>query len=145
MSPDRFRSLSDLLRAISEMRIGRDIGDPSGLVVLAKGDAELTNYEMKCQAETTPLPSMNQSRSLSLFAMTTPEAKLQVTRLHKAVKHNRWLLAIVFIVSLASAWWGSILQGWASFGFSLGMSVLSFGVGYKAVTNIIRETIYPSA
>jgi len=80
---------------------------------------------------------------LSLHAVTTPEAKLQVTRVHKAVKRNAWLLAAVLVISLASAWWGSVLQGWASFGFSLAMSVLSFGVGYKAVTNIIRETIYP--
>lgn len=103
----------------------------------------MTNYEMNCQAETTPSPSTTQSRSLSLFAVTTPEAKLQITRLHKAVKRNVWLLAAVLVISLASAWWGSILQGWASFGFSLGMSVLSFVVGLKAVTNIIRETVFP--
>lgn len=103
----------------------------------------MTNYEMKAQAETAPDASMTNSRSLSLFAVTTPEATLQVTRLHKAVRHNWWLLAAVLAISVASAWLGMRLQGWASFGASLGMSALSFIVGFKAVTNIIRETIYP--
>ena len=75
--------------------------------------------------------------------MTAPEARLQVTRVHKAVKRNAWLLAAVLLISFVSAWFGSIFTGWGSFAFSLGMSGLSFLVGYKAVTNIIRETIYP--
>jgi hypothetical protein len=103
----------------------------------------MTNYEIKCQAETAPEATMTKSRSLSLFSVTAPEAKLQVTHLHKAMKRNGWLLAAVLGISVVSAWWGMHLQGWASFGESLGMSTLSFLVGYKAVTNIIRETIYP--
>jgi uncharacterized membrane protein YhaH (DUF805 family) len=103
----------------------------------------MTNHEMKCQAEAASEASETHSRSLSLFNVTAPDARLQVMRLHKAVTRNWWLLAIVVAISLASAWWGSILQGWKSFWFSLAMSGLSFAVGYKAVTNIIRETIYP--
>ena len=103
----------------------------------------MTDYKMGAQAETTPAAFGSKSRSLSRFAITTSEAKLQVTRLHKAVRHNVWLLAAVFIISLASAWWGSIFEGWKSFWFSLAMSFVSFFVSYKAVTNIIRETIYP--
>ena len=110
---------------------------------VAPGDAVMTNYQMSCQAETTPSASATHSRSLSLFTVTAPEAKLQVTRLHKAVKRNWWLFLAVLLISVTSAWWGSILQGWASFNFSLGMSALSFAVGYKAVTNIIRATVYP--
>src|SRR5438105_3825434 len=71
-----------------------------------RGDAEMTNYEMKAQAETAPEASTTNARSLSLFAVTTPEARLQVTRLHKAVRRNWWLLAAVLAISVASAWLG---------------------------------------
>jgi hypothetical protein len=104
----------------------------------------MTDYKMKCETATAPEATNSKSRPLTAYAVTTPEAKLQIRSLHEGIKRNLPWLAVLIVISVATAWLGMVLQGWASFAASIAGSVLSFFVGLKAVTNVIREIIYPA-